>query len=167
MQKREVALREWPTGEPVRAACEAVLRALPKWFGVEAAIVDYVLALSRMPTWTAHSSKGGAVVGFLSLELHDERTAEIHVMGVLESHHRAGVGRLLVACAESFARASGRSRLEVKTLGPSHPDASYAKTRAFYGALGFVPLEERTDVWGPQNPCLIMVKAVAQSGTVI
>jgi len=37
----------------------------------------------------------------------------------------------------------------------------YARTRAFYRALGFLPLEERTDIWGPENPCLISVKALA------
>ena len=47
--------------------------------------------------------------------------------------------------------------LSVKTLGPSRPDAGYAGTRRFYGALGFQPVEELLDLW-PGNPCLIMVK---------
>jgi len=44
----------------------------------------------------------------------------------------------------------------VKTLGPSHPDAGYARTRHFYEKCGFLPLEE-TDLWGDDNPCLFMV----------
>jgi hypothetical protein len=40
------------------------------------------------------------------------------------------------------------------------PEAN-ARTRAFYVALGFVPLEERTDIWGPGTPCLIFVKPLA------
>lgn len=47
--------------------------------------------------------------------------------------------------------------LEVKTLGASHPDAGYARTRHFYEKQGFLPLEE-TDLWGEGTPCLIMVK---------
>ena len=48
----------------------------------------------------------------------------------------------------------------MKTLAPSDPDPSYAATRAFYAAVGFLPLEELPQVWGPQNPCLLMVKAL-------
>jgi hypothetical protein len=29
------------------------------------------------------------------------------------------------------------------------------------GAVGFIPLEESTTVWGAANPCLIMVKPLA------
>ena len=48
--------------------------------------------------------------------------------------------------------------LQVKTLSESHPDAGYAKTRAFYRAMGFHPLEEFKTLWGEANPCLLMVK---------
>ena len=51
-----------------------------------------------------------------------------------------------------------RSELQVKTLGPSHPSEHYAATRQFYVARGFRPLEELTEIWGEDNPCLIMVK---------
>ena len=50
--------------------------------------------------------------------------------------------------------------LQVKTLGPSHPDVHYARTRSFYEALGFIGLEETTTFWGEANPCLIMVKVL-------
>jgi ribosomal protein S18 acetylase RimI-like enzyme len=48
--------------------------------------------------------------------------------------------------------------MQVKTLGPSRPDEHYAKTRAFYEALGFRPLEEFKQIWDENNPCLVMVK---------
>jgi hypothetical protein len=48
----------------------------------------------------------------------------------------------------------------VKTRGPSLPYEPYERTRAFYLAMGFTPLEEFTEIWGPENPCLFMVKAV-------
>ena len=34
----------------------------------------------------------------------------------------------------------------MKTLGPSRPSEPYARTRDFYEAQGFVPLEERTAI---------------------
>lgn len=48
----------------------------------------------------------------------------------------------------------------VKTLGESHPDKYYKLTREFYNRCGFYPLEEIKEIWGEENPCLIMVKAL-------
>ncbi len=53
--------------------------------------------------------------------------------------------------------------LQVKTLGSSHPDPYYARTRAFYFAMGFRPLEEFPQIWDAQNPCLIMVQYLEES----
>ena len=74
--------------------------------------------------------------------------------------HRAGVGSALVDAFEAFHRADGVRMIEVETLGPSHPDEGYARTRAFYLGVGFVPIEE-LDIWAPENPALLMVKPVA------
>jgi len=49
----------------------------------------------------------------------------------------------------------------VKTRGPSAPDEPYGRTRAFYRAMGFAALEEFTEIWGPENPALLMAKSVA------
>lgn len=49
--------------------------------------------------------------------------------------------------------------LEVKTVGPSQPDLNYARTRLFYQATGFQPVEELRGLWG-DTPCLIMIKTL-------
>jgi hypothetical protein len=59
--------------------------------------------------------------------------------------------------------ADGCAFLQVKTLGPSNGDAGYALTRQFYLAMGFAPVEELTALWGPESPCLIMIKALSAS----
>lgn len=59
---------------------------------------------------------------------------------------------------------AGGFRLEVKTLGASRPSPEYAATRAFYGALGFQPVEELHGLW-PGNPCLVMVKPLQDHPT--
>jgi GNAT superfamily N-acetyltransferase len=82
------------------------------------------------------------------------------VLGVRRDRHRRGVGRRLVAAAEAHCRAAGLIYLTVKTLAPSHPHPFYARTRAFYAALGFVPLEVLPKVWGGGNPCLLMVRRI-------
>ncbi len=142
------------TGKAI--VCEPILRALPAWFGIEEAIVHYVKVIERLPTFLADQS--GQVIGFLSLQQHNAYAAEIYVMGVRPETHRQGVGQALLQQAEVFLRQQQLEYLQVKTLAPSHPDINYAKTRAFYTAVGFRPLEELPQLWGEQNPCLIMIK---------
>jgi hypothetical protein len=55
-------------------------------------------------------------------------------------------------------RERGVKLLQVKTFGPSGDSVEYERTRAFYVSMGFIPLEERTDIWDENNPCLISVK---------
>ena len=145
------------------AACEPVLRGLPDWFGIEAAIVQYAAEIDALPTFLASTAEG--VIGFLSLKQHTPYAAEILVLGVKEEAHRQGTGRALVGEAEEWLRAQGVEYLQVKTLGPSHSDQNYAKTRAFYQALGFRPLEELGQIWGEHNPCLILVKRLIPPGS--
>ena len=140
------------------ALAEGILRALPAWFGIEQAVVDYTRAANEMPTFVA--ARGEEAVGFLTLKPTSADAVEVHVMAVLPGAHRRGAGRALVERAATYARAEGFTLLHVKTLAPSDPDVSYAATRAFYAAVGFLPLEELPQVWGAENPCLLMVRAL-------
>lgn len=137
------------------AACAALLAALPDWFGQPESNAAYVRDVETMACWAAWD--GDELLGFVALCAHRGWSREIHVMGVRPGQQRSGVGRALVAAAEAAARADGVRWLLVKTLGPSHPDPHYARTRAFYEAVGFEPLEELLDLW-PGNPCLLMIK---------
>jgi GNAT superfamily N-acetyltransferase len=136
--------------------CTPILRALPDWFGLEAAILQYASEIDALPTFLATREED--TLGFLSLKQHFPFAAEVYVMGVRAEAQRQGLGRGLVEAAQAWLRAQGVEYLQVKTLGPSRPDPSYAKTRAFYGALGFCPLEEFKQIWDEQNPCLILIK---------
>lgn len=80
--------------------------------------------------------------------------------GTLPAYHRKGAGRALLAWAERYARAAGWKLLQVKTLDASHPSPEYARTRAFYHAMGFVDLECFPTLWDAGNPCLVLVKAL-------
>ena len=134
---------------------ESILRALPEWFGIEEATRAYIEGVASLQTF---ATDDGA--GFLSLKLHSPRSAEIHVMGVMPERHRDGIGRALVRAAEAWCAANGVEYLQVKTLAPARPDENYARTRAFYEAMGFVPLEVFPELWHPSNPALQLVKAV-------
>jgi GNAT superfamily N-acetyltransferase len=150
------------------AVAERILRALPTWFGIETALQGYVRATDQLDTFVAlvagpePGSVGDVrpdqVVGFLALRETSTDALEIHVMGVLPAWHRRGAGSALVERAASYARAGGYGLLHVKTLAPAHPDPGYAATRAFYARAGFRPLEVLPQVWGPDNPCLLLVR---------
>ena len=72
--------------------------------------------------------------------------------------HRRGIGRALIEGAAELAISKGVRFLTVKTLSPSNDDPNYARTRLFYEAVGFLPVEEFPMLWGPENPCLFMIR---------
>ena len=86
---------------------------------------------------------------------------ENYLLAVRRAHHNGGAGRALIAAADHQARLVHARYLTVKTLGPSADHEPYARTRGFYRAVGFTPLEEFTEIWGPENPCLFMVRPVS------
>ncbi len=145
-------------GDASAEVAETVLRSLPQWFELEEPLVELVEAARSLPTFIA--KEGSSIVGFLTLKQEMPEAAEIVAMGVLPEWHRRGIGRALVEVASEFVVSQGARLLQVKTLGPSHPSAEYAATRSFYQSLNFIPIEETTAIWGPANPCLILVKAL-------
>jgi GNAT superfamily N-acetyltransferase/SAM-dependent methyltransferase len=148
-----LVIRPMQRGED--GACEAILRALPEWFGIEEALAGYARDLETLETWVA--DVGGTVAGFLTVKQHGPSSAEIRVMAVAPEAHGRGYGRGLMESAARALCGRGVEFLQVKTLSPSRPDARYERTRGFYERMGFRPLEE-TNEWGDHNPCLVMVK---------
>jgi coenzyme F420-0:L-glutamate ligase/coenzyme F420-1:gamma-L-glutamate ligase len=140
---------------------ETVLRALPDWFGIEEATRAYIDDVAALPTFA--TADGAA---FLSLKLHTQRSGEIHVMGVRPERHRDGLGRQLVRTAEAWCAANGIEYLQVKTLAETHPSEHYARTRSFYEAMGFVPLEVFSRLWDESSPALLLVKRVERGFSV-
>lgn len=105
--------------------------------------------------------EAGKTIGFLALKQHTPHAFEIHVMGVKPEHHRSGIGRALVEAAASYARQRGARFLTVKTLSARDPDPNYKKTRDYYEAMEFVPLEEFPTLWNPENPALMLIRTLA------
>ena len=137
--------------------CRSILKALPTWFGIPASVDDYVATAECSPTVVA--SLGDEDVGLLTSR-QSPYAAEVYVMAVLPQHHRQGIGRALLGHAEDILAADGVEFLQVKTLSPSKPDDGYDKTRAFYLAYGFRPLEEFPTLWDADNPALQMIKVI-------
>ena len=140
------------------AICGSILDALPHWFGIPESVADYVAVADRAPSVVA--STGGRDIGITTVVRHSPYAAEVYVMGVLPEYHRHGVGRAMLRAAEARLAREGVEFLQVKTLSPSKPDDGYERTRAFYLAYGFRPLEEFPLLWNPDNPALQLIKTV-------
>lgn len=136
--------------------CGKILRALPEWFGIESAVAEYILYVRKM--FFLSFFDDDIPVGFLALKDHGNFSSEAFVLGVLKDYQNRGIGRQLFIRAEEYLIGCGKKFLTVKTLSSAHPDRNYAKTRKFYESTGFVPLEEFPDLWGKENPCLMMIK---------
>ena len=98
---------------PSRRTCFA----LPEWFGIEAAIAEYV------PEVPAMAYRAGWVsdrpVGFPALKRHNAYTTEIYCMGIRPEVHHAGLGSARVAACEAHSVKGGAEFLTVKTLDAS------------------------------------------------
>ena len=135
--------------------CEKILRSLPDWFGIEESVIQYVKDADVMSTMLAKDDE--IVVGFLTIKTHFPDAAEIHCMGILPQYHRKGIGKLLIKELQNYLKDEGVKILQVKTVSADCDCSAYAKTRAFYKAVGFIPLEIFSDLWDKANPCLLLV----------
>ena len=161
-------------------AAHDILGELPEWFGIDRFTHEYVEAAAKFPNYVAvavpeAAPSGGApapaieadggkipsedVLGVLLVDQRYPTSAEVHLLAVRRKHHRGGIGRTLMRRVEDDLRAQGVRLLSVKTLGPSASDPDFDRTRAFYTACGFHPVEEFPDLW-VDNPCMLMVKAL-------
>lgn len=136
-----------------------ILDTLEDWFGLEESNAEYVDKASTLLNVVARDDD--EVVGVCLVIRHNPLAAEIDLLAVPRDRHRHGVGRAILEHLEPELRADGVRMLHVKTRGQSIPDEGYARTLAFYEGMGFIALEERTDIWGPENPCLILAKPLA------
>ena len=138
--------------------CNDLLRSLPLWFGIDAAIQQYVSDVEEMPTFVAYIES--SPIGFVSLKSHNEWTAEVYIMAVRAEYHRSGIGRRLIEASQEYLKSRGYEFISVKTLSHSRPNPEYETTRKFYDSMGFRSVEEFKALWGEENPCLLMIKAL-------
>ena len=140
------------------AITEKILRQLPEWFGLEASILEYIQNVKKKLFFAVYD--GEMAVGFICISYHNVFTAELYLTGILKKYHRKGIGKELVAIAEKKLVEKGFIMFMVKTLGESVDCEEYNRTRYFYRSVGFYPLEEFTQIWDEENPCLIMAKSL-------
>jgi ribosomal protein S18 acetylase RimI-like enzyme len=136
----------------------SILEGLPEWFGILQARERYIERAGQLPMTAV--SVGTEIVGFLSVENKTRVSSEIHVLGIRRDWHRRGVGTILLRATEIALIPSGIRYLIAKTLSNKHSNAHYGITRQFYESVGFEPIDELPELWGPDAPCLMMLKVL-------
>lgn len=133
-----------------------VLRDLPAWFGIEEAIIAYAKEARELDTYII--SINDEDQGFLIIKETSPYTIDLYCLGLFSKARCQGLGRILVEEILNLYRMKFRF-CQVKTLDEGR-DKYYDKTIRFYKSLGFVKLETIKEIWGEENPCMIMVKSL-------
>lgn len=140
------------------ADAQRIMRSLPRWFGIDSALVQYAQDTQRLPTFWA--AERGCAIAFMTLREHFPASWEVHCLAVHADARSRGVGRQLHRHAEHWLLGQGARHLQVKTVAAGHPSPEYAETRSFYKALGYEELEVFPDLWRPGLPVLQLIKAL-------
>lgn len=138
--------------------CEAILRSLPQWFGIEDALLMYVRDSAIMPSFAL--ADGSQLVGFLTLREHFPDAWDIHCIAIKADARGQGHGSRLLAHAEAWLTARGVRFLQVKTVAATSSSTAYAETREFYRRRGFTPIEVFPTLWSAHNPALQSIKVL-------
>ena len=138
------------------AVVTEVLKDLPEWFGILESTQAYIKGAKDLQVWAAFQES--ELLGFVSLSYSSKDCAEIDCLGVKKAHQGRGIGSQLLATLESEARKKV-DYLHVKTVAQGS-NKDYDRTNIFYRSLGFKKLEIFPQLWGPQNPCQILIKKI-------
>ena len=137
-----------------KAVVAEVLKDLPEWFGIPESTQAYIEGTTDLQVWAAYQESD--LTGFVSLSYSSEDCAEIDCLGVKKAYQGRKIGSQLLATLESEAN-KNVDFLQVKTVAEGS-NKDYDRTNVFYRSLGFKKLEIFPQLWGPQNPCQILIK---------
>ena len=138
------------------AVVAEVLKDLPEWFGIPESTQAYIEEAKDLQVWATYQESD--LTGFVSLAYSSEDCAEIDCLGVKKAYQGRGIGSQLLATLESEAN-KNVDFLQVKTVAEGSKK-DYDRTNVFYRSLGFKKLEIFPQLWGPQNPCQILIKKI-------
>ena len=151
-----LVIKEVKDEEQKMAVVAEVLKDLPEWFGMPESTQAYIEGAKDLQVWAAYQE--GDLLGFVSLSYSSEDCAEIDCLDVKKAHQGRGIGSQLLATLESEA-CKKVDYLQVKTVAEGS-NKDYDRTNIFYRSLGFKKLEIFPQLWGPQNPCQILIKKI-------
>ena len=111
---------------------------------------------AKLPTFAIEQDR--RIIGFLTLREHFPTAWEVHCMAIEAQARGKHLGSRLLEHSEDWLRKRGVEFLQVKTVAATSKSPTYAQTRKFYEARGFVPIEIFPELWDPWNPALQCIK---------
>ncbi len=137
-------------------AVAGLLASVPEWFGIPEANAQYVADAGR----AAVVPRGRRATRWSASRCWPS-TSRSPASCTCSPYAVTGIARGSGACSSRpswpTCAQAGVRLLEVHTVGPSHEDEGYARTREFYLALGFVAMNELQRIdWS--GPTLILVR---------
>lgn len=105
--------------------CEAILRSVPQWFGIEDAVLRFASDTATLPTFAIQY--GQRLEAFLTLLEHFPKAWEVHCIAVRGEARRSGNGKRLLEHAEAWLVSRGAEILQVKTIAMTKDHAPYAE----------------------------------------
>lgn len=133
-----LSLRAWGPGHAsmAQALGESLYgRLVGDWRATQSRDVRADLDSEEVGVWVAVVQD--RVAGFVTVKLdHEERSGEIHMLGVDPERQGRGVGTALTDFATEHMRGEGMTVAMVETGG----DHGHAAARATYAKAGFTPL---------------------------
>jgi ribosomal protein S18 acetylase RimI-like enzyme len=142
------------------ARCDEIVAALPAWFGNAEGIRQCAEAVRTQDGFVSLVDDRQTVAGFITWQMRFPQTAEITWLAIDAAHHRHGHGTALVDAVFDEVVGFDVRLLVVHTLSAASPDPFYARTRRFWESesVRFIPAAERPELWGPENPALMLVR---------
>jgi GNAT superfamily N-acetyltransferase len=102
-------------------------------------------------------------IGFASVKVHNESTAEVYAMYVLPAYLDKGIDRNLIWKCVSYCKDHGQAFLTVKTMetGSTAADEYAINKPDFYSSIGFKPIETLITSGDENSPCLLMAMYIS------
>jgi GNAT superfamily N-acetyltransferase len=139
-------------------ACDAIILGHPDFFGHEGGRADCARAVRSQAGWVA--VEADQVLGFATWEPRTDAAAEVTWMAVRRDRRHQGTGTAIVEALVADLQARGfKLALAMTSAGdrdPADGPDTYAPTRRFWLARGFLPLIE-LDIWDA-NVALLQVR---------
>ena len=86
-----------------------IMHSLPAWFNPPDDIDKKAIIHRGYPFFVAYD--GTEPIGFIALKIHNEYTADVFIIGVIEQYHRQGIGRRLLEAPEEYCAMGLKSEL--------------------------------------------------------
>jgi ribosomal-protein-alanine N-acetyltransferase len=122
----------------------------PPGISYSARELDRFVSQARSRTWVAE--EGAGIAGFLILAQEPHKVGHIVTIDVIESRRRAGVGKMLMDEAESWAAQAGLKLIYLETAEDNRP------AQSFYTSRGYAKVDEVPNYYPNGQTAWVMVK---------